>query len=241
MSNDSNYINISDLPVIPEIAPGDYFVVKTPQGQALIDFVDLPFTAVSGNNVTIFGSLSSDSLTVSTAVSAGSAYITQLYVNGASGITITGNYNTFDIRSGVIVDIGNTTSDYIVSLSAETDTKLNAVSAAVPLIFTDSGIIYVAASNSAPSYSEVVIGNNNVPQNLFIQPSDINVQYLFNTELNSFLTTNYLSSIPMIFVEENVSNSYVNSNSKVQFRAVFRPPLKAGARIAWNITKVYYS
>lgn len=241
MSNDSNYVNISDLPKIPEIAPGDYFVVKTPQGQALIDFVDLPFTTVSGNNVTIFGSLSSNSLTVSTAVSAGSAYVTQLYVQGMSGLNLTGNYNTFDIRSGVIVDAGNTTSDYIISLSATTDTKLNAISAAVPLIFTDGGIIYVAASNSAPSFSEVVIGNNNVPQNLFIQPSDINVQYLFNTELDSFLTTNYLSSIPMIFVEENVSNSYVNSNSKVQFRAIFRPPLKAGARIAWNITKVYYS
>lgn len=241
MSNDNNYVNISDLPKIPEIAPGDYFVVKTPQGQALIDFVDLPFIAVSGNNVTIQGSLSSDSLTVSTAVSAGSAYITQLYVNGVSGITKTGNYNTFNIRSGVIVDISNTTSDYITSLSAQTDTKLNAVSAAVPLIFTDNGIIYVAASNSAPSFSEVVIGNNSVPQNLFIQPSDINVQYLFNTELNSFLTTNFLSSIPMIFIEENVSNSYVNSNSKIQFRAVFRPPLRSGARIAWNITKIYNS
>jgi hypothetical protein len=241
MSNNSNYVNISDLPVIPEIAPGDYFVVKTPQGQALIDYVDLPFTTVSGNNVTIFGSLSSDSLTVSTSISAASEYITQIYVNGVSGLNTTGNYNTFDIRSGIIVDAGNTTSDYIISLSATTDTKLNAVSAAVPKIFTDSGIVYINASVAAPSFSEVCIGNNDVPQNLFIQPDDVNIQYLFNAELDQFLLTNYLSSIPMVYVEENVSNSYTNSNSKIQFRAVFRPPLKSGARVAWNIAKIYSS
>lgn len=241
MSNNSNYVNISALPIIPEIAPGDYFVVKTPQGQALIDYADLPFTAVSGNNVTIFGSLSSNSLTVSTSISAASAYITQIYVDGVSGLTTTGNYNTFDIRSGIIVDVGNTTSNYIISLSATTDTKLNAVSAAVPKIFSDNGIIYINASNTAPSFSEVVIGNNTIPQNLFILPDEINIQYLFNTELNSFLTTNYLSSIPMVFVEESVSNSYTNSNSKIQFRAVFRPPLKSNARLAWNITKIYSS
>ena len=164
--------------VIPEIAPGDYFVVKTPQGQALIDYVDLPFTTVSGNNVTIFGSLSSDSLTVSTSISAASAYITQIYVDGVSGLNTTGNYNTFDIRSGIIVDAGNTTSDYIISLSATTDTKLNAVSAAVPKIFTDSGIVYINASVAAPSFSEVCIGNNDVPQNLFIQPDDVNICFV---------------------------------------------------------------
>jgi hypothetical protein len=239
MSNDYNYVNIGDLPEIPEVAPGDYFVVKTPAGQALIDYANLPFTSISGNNITILGPLSSDSVTVLTTLTSSTAFLDKIFIQGLTGLDISGNYNTFEIRSGIVISAYNTTSDYVLSLSASTDALFNNVSASTPKIFTDTGLILIDGTPSAPSYSEVVIGNNDVPENLFISPNDINIQYLFNSDLNTFLQSNSLSSLPLIFVEENVSNSYINSNNKIQFRAIFRPPLKSNARLAWNVTRIY--
>lgn len=240
MSNTANYVNIENLPKITEAAPGDYFVVYTPQGQALIDYQDLPFTTVSGNDVTILGALSTSALTIVTNVTASSAYFSNIYVNGVSGINLNGNYNTFEIKSGIITNAYNTVSQYTQSLSASVDAQLYNLSAQIPKIFQDGGVTLIDGSQAAPAYSEVIVGNYDVPENLFISPNDINVKFLYNSQLNNFLQSNLLSSMPMIFIEENVSNSYVNSNKKIQFRAIFRPAMRTDARIAWNINKVYF-
>jgi hypothetical protein len=240
MSNTANYVNIESLPRITEAAPGDYFVVYTPEGQALIDYQDLPFTAVSGNDVTVLGVLSSSAMTIVTNVTASSAYFSTIYIDGVSGINIDGNYNTFEIKSGVITNAYNTVSQYTQSLSATVDSQIYELSSQIPKIFADGGVTLIDGTNAAPAYSEVIVGNYDVPENLFISPNDINLKFLYNSQLNNFLQSNLLSSMPMIFIEENVSNSYVNSNKKIQFRAIFRPAMRTGARIAWNINKVYY-
>lgn len=240
MSNSSNYINIADLPVIPEIAPGDYFTIKTPTGQYLIDFTSLPFVPISGNNVTINDTLTTNNLVISDGISANKVYLTSVFIDGVSGVNAVGSFNTFKIQSGIVTDARNTNSTYVDSVSSTTDTKINAVSAAVPRIFTDGGVVLIDGADTAPSFSEVIIGNNDVPQNLFIEAADINVKYLFNSSLDSFLTNSYdLSGLPQLLVEENVSNSYVNSNNKIQFRVIFRPGLRRNVRVTWNIIKIY--
>lgn len=240
MSNSVNYINISALPVVPEIAPGDYFVVKTPAGESLIDFEDLPFVPISGGNVSITGSLSAREFVALTTISASSAFFENVFINGVSGINVSGSFNTFTIDSGVITSAYNTESSYIVGISAAVDAQIVNLSAAVPVIFSDSGVVVIDGSNAAPAYSEVLIGNNNVPDNVFIEPSDIKVQYLWNTELEDFFQSfsGGLSSLPILYLEENTSNNYVNSNRKLQFRVIFRPALRTNARVAWSIVKV---
>lgn len=240
MSNSSNYVNLANLPEIPEVAPGDYFTIKTPNGEYLIDFANLPFIPISGNNITVNDTLTSDKLNVTNSITATNVYLNSLYINNVSGKNIFGAYNTFTIDSGVITDATNTQSTYIDSLSQTTNVRLNSLSAAVPRIFSDNGVIVLDGSQTAPAFSEVIIGNNDVPANLIIQPSDINVKYLFNSQLETFLTnTTDLSSLPQIYIEENVSNNYINSNNKIQFRVVFRPGLRTNGRVTWNIIKVY--
>jgi len=240
MSNSVNYINISALPIIPEIAPGDYFVVKTAAGESLIDFEDLPFVPISGGNVSIAGTLSAQEFVALTTISAASAFFTNIFVNGVSGLNVTGSFNTFTIDSGVITSAFNTESIFITNLSATVDIKIAALSAAVPVIFSDSGVVVIDGSAVAPAFSEVLIGNNNVPDNVFIEPSDIKVQYLWNTQLEDFFQTlnGGLSSLPLVYLEENTSNNYVNSNRKLQFRVIFRPALRTNARVGWSIVKV---
>lgn len=240
MSNTSNFVNLADLPEIPEVAPGDYFTIKTPNGLYLIDFGNLPFLPISGNNININDTLTASKLSISNSVTATNVYLENLFVNNISGYNANGAYNTFKIDSGVITEASNTQSIYIDSLSATTDLELENLSAAVPKVFTDSGVIVLDGSSDAPAFSEVIIGNNDVPANLVIQPSDLNVKYLFNSQLETFVNNNYyLSGLPYIFIEENVSNSYVNSNNKIQFRVIFRPGLLTQARVTWNIVKVY--
>jgi len=240
MSNSTNNVNIADLPIIPEIAPGDYFSVKTPEGQYLIDYVNLPFVPISGNNVTINDTLTADKIVATESISANKVYLTSVFINGISGVNASGSFNTFKIDSGIITQAYNTDSAYVNSVSSTAETQIEQVSAGVPKIFTDGGVILMAGSNDAPAFSEVIIGNNDVPTNLFIESSDINVKYLFNSSLDTFLINSYnLSGLPQVLVEENVSNSYVNSNNKIQFRVVFRPGLRTNARVSWNIIKIY--
>jgi hypothetical protein len=240
MSNFANFINISALPVLSEISPGDYFVVKTPEGDALIDYTDLPFVPISAGNITVSTAISASNFVASTTVSAASAFFQRVFVNGVSGINVSGSYNTFTIQSGLVISATNTESVYITQLSGSIDTKIDAVSAAVPKIFADGGVLVIDGGPSSPAYSLVCVGNNEVPNNVFISPSDIKVHYLWNQQLEEFFAgVNPLSSLPVIFVEENTANNYLNSNRKVQFRVTFRPPIYKPARIAWSVLKSY--
>lgn len=243
MSNNStNYVNISSLPILNEISPGEYFPVKTLQGDALIDYADLPFVAISGKNITYTGTVSAANLNIVSTISSSSAYFDQIFVNGVSGVNGTGEANYLIINSGIVTSALNVPSFFYNQLSSTFDSKLNAVSAAIPVIFYDGGVVNVDGGTSTPVYSEVVRGSNNIPAGVYISPNDINIKFLWNTQLDNRLATVSitpgLSNIPIIYVEESVSNNYIDSNSKVIFRAIFRPPLLAPARIAWNVIKV---
>jgi len=239
MSNSytSNYVNISALPKLEAVTPGEYFVVKTNEGDSLIDYNDLPFVTISGNDVLFTGTLSSTNLVVTSLVSANSAYFQEVYINGVSGLSLSGTYNQFVIDSGIITSAANVPSIYYNSLSATFNTRLNQLSAGIPQFFVDGGIVILDGSQNTPVYSETIRGNVTLPQGVYISPSDINIKYLWNTQLDTQFTTTFLSSFPLIFVEENSSNNYVDSNRKVQFRAILRPPLMRPARVAWNIIK----
>lgn len=241
-SSDTNYVNISALPILQEIAPGDYFVVKTQDGESLIDYADLPFVTISGSNVSFNGTISASNLNIVSVISSASAYFDKIYVNGLSGLNRAGEANYLVINSGVITSATNVPSIYYNQLSASFDAKLTQLSAAVPVIFFDGGIVNIDGGDRTPVYSEVVRGSNSIPTGTYISPSDINIKFLWNQSLEDSLatltTTTGLSNIPIIYVEENVSNNYIDSNSKLNFRAIFRPPLLAPARIAWNIIKV---
>lgn len=239
MSNSytSNYVNISALPKLEAVTPGEYFVVKTTEGDSLIDYADLPFVTISGNNVLFNGVLSSSNLVATSVVSAASAYFQEVYINGLSGVSLSGTYNQFVIDSGIITSATNVPSIYYNSLSSTFSTQLQTLCSGIPLFFVDGGIVVLDGSQNTPVYSETIRGNISLPQGVYISPSDINIKYLWNTQLDNQFTLVQLSSFPMVFVEENTSNNYIDSNRKVQFRAIFRPALMRPARFAWNIIK----
>jgi len=244
MSNTTytNFVNISALPVLQEVAPGDYFVVKTEQGESLVDYASLPFVTISASNVVFNGTISAANLNILNVISATSAFFDQIYVNGLSGLNQTGEANYLVINSGVITSAAVVPSTFYNRLSAEFDNQLDALSAAVPVIFYDGGIVNIDGGVNTPVYSEVIRGSNSLPNGIFVSTNDINVKYLWNNQLEDQLTnmavTTGIADIPVIYIEESPSNNYVDSNSKVYFRAIFRPPLLAPARIAWNITKI---
>ena len=240
MSNTSNYINVSALPILQQISPGDYFIVKTENGEALIDYTDLPFVNISGSNVTFNGTISAIDINVLNVLSSTSAYFDNIYVNGFSGLNTIGAYNYLVINSGVITSATNVPSVFYNSLSATFDAKLVALSSQIPQLFYDGGVVNVDGGANTPVYSEVIRGSVALPDGVFISPSDFNIKILWNDQLEDFISTTSvkLSNIPIAYIEENPSNNYIDSSNKVYFRAMFRPPLLRKARIAWNITKV---
>lgn len=240
----SNTINISSLPVAPEIIDGDYFLIKTSAGYQLLDYKDLPFAKVNTlGNVLIPGLLSAVNITASSSFSAASAYFDQLYVQGYKGDTLNGNFNTFIIREGLILTAYNTQSVYYNSLSSTVDTKITTLCATIPSVYYDSGTIDLVADSFAPIYSEIVVGNNVVPDTLIINPADITVKYLWNNSLETRYTgvdaESPLSAIPALFIYDNPTGTYVTGDRRPTFKLLFRPALRNSVTVSWSVIKSY--
>jgi len=245
MSTYSNTVNISAIPVAQEIIDGDYFVIKTAEGLRLIDFKDLPYAKIDPEGkVEVKYLLSAVNVFAYSSLSATSAYITDFFVDNFRGIDTEGVFNTFLIKEGIILSALNTQSEFIDSLSATTDTLLDAISARVPNVFYDSGNIFIEANQNAPIYQILVTGNSRMPDPVNINPSDIQVNYIWNNELentyvNPVTQTEPVSAIPKLFIKESSTGNYQNGSGLIQFRAVFRPALIHNVIVSWNCIKTY--
>jgi hypothetical protein len=173
--------------------------------------------------------------------------------------TLSGNYNTFTVKAGLVVSAYNTVSSELTSVSASIDTALSAFSASVTQIFYDYGYVepskYIhqgpPTSNGA---TEIIItGSKTVPEGLTIGAQDITLAVLYNGFINTAYTVNN-TTFPFVYIKDfdyNISNpgnglpddagnNYVNAAPRiVAFNAIIANWPTDGVKLLWKVLKYY--
>jgi len=181
---------------------------------------------------------------------------------GTNTSSITGNFNTFIIESGLIISAYNTQTSEITGISATIDNRLSALSSDVLNVFFDAGTARLPQFIHEYGYGVgqiVLTGTKIIPPGLTIKSSDItyNVYYPGNIP-GTFVQTTTASNIIFIkdfdynflnyldFGEDDFGDSYqqngvngglVNIPFIIVNYATYPP--NASPLITWKVLKVY--
>lgn len=181
---------------------------------------------------------------------------------GTNTTSITGNFNTFIIKSGLIISAYNTYTSEITGISATIDNKLSALSSDVFNVFFDSGTARLPQFIHEYGYgvSQIVLtGSKLIPPGLVIKSTDItyNVYYPGNIP-GTFVQTTTATNIIFIkdfdydflnyleygsddfgdmYQQNGLNGALVNIPFIIVNYATYPP--NASPLITWKVQKIY--
>jgi len=192
--------------VVTSLLSSDLFLVETPNYTGAISAQDINYISTQFPKIySVIGSYSinaknvtSETLTVSS--------ITPFTAKTA---TLTGNFNTFILSSGLILSAYNTVSSEITAFSATFTTNLSILSASVFNVFFESGTArlsqYIHIKNTNGATELILTGSKIAPTGLTIGAQNIQLKVMFDgfTDIESNVTyLTYNTSFPFINLKD---------------------------------------
>lgn len=192
--------------VITSLLSSDLFLIETPSYTGSISAQQINY--ISTQFPKIYSVLGSSSINVLNLTSE-SLSVSRITPFTTKTATLTGNFNTFVLNSGLIISAYNTTSSEVSSISSTITEQLSTLSAAVFNVFFESGTArlsqYIHIKNSNGADQIVLSGNKAVPFGLTIGAQDIQIKVLFNGFTDVIANTTYVTyntSFPFVNLKD---------------------------------------
>jgi hypothetical protein len=201
--------------VITSLLSSDLFLIETPTYTGSISAQQINY--ISTQFPKIYSVLGSSSINVLDLTSE-SLSVNHITPFTAKTATLTGNFNTFVLSSGLIISAYNTTSSEVSSISSTITRELSVLSAGVFDVFFESGTArlsqYIHVINSNGAEEITLSGNKAVPLGLTIGAQDIQIKVLFNGFTDVVTNTTYVTyntSFPFVNLKDF---DYNNANAQ---------------------------
>jgi len=190
-ASNSNFVNISQLPTVPELVDGDLLIVQTEQGTQTITFDQLNVVKTdTGKNATIMGTTCAQDIFANSITLAANISANNFVSNGQPGTSlVNGYYNKFIFTGGVC-----TSADYVTGSPEYSDLRNNfvpSVTSYLDNIFTRA---YVA-------YGTGIIQSNNQYQTVTVStPLPANLAYtdIVEADISLVLNPAFTSVMPLL-------------------------------------------
>jgi len=246
--------------VVTSLLSSDLFLIETPNYTGSISAQDINY--ISNQFPKIYSVIDSYSANARI-VTSETLSVSSIAPFTAKTATLTGNFNTFILSSGLILSAYNTVSSEITAFSATFTTNLSILSASVFNVFFESGtarltqLIHQKNVNGADQIS--LTGIKIAPAGLTIGAQDIQLKVLFNAGKmidlvpnNTYVT--YNTSFPFINLKDfdfslanafngdfdDDGNDYIDSNTrKVVIPVSILNMPSNDILLAWKVQKFY--
>lgn len=190
-ASNSNFVNIAQLPTVPELVEGDLLIVQTEFGTNTITFDNLNVVKTdTGKNATIMGTTCAQDIFANSITLAANITANNFCSNGKTGITeVNGYYNKFIYTGGVCVS-----ADYVQGSPEYNDLKTNFVPSVTSYLDSIFTRVYAA-------YGTGIIQSNNQYQTVTVStplPTSLTYLDINEADINLVLNPAYTSVMPLL-------------------------------------------
>jgi len=192
--------------IITSLLSSDIFLIEKPTYTATISAVNINY--VSQQFPKVLNIIGSTSLASRNIVATNSSFNKIRTITGSDTISITGNYNTFNIKSGLVTAAYNTRSSEINELSSTITTLASSLSEGIYNVFFDTGSAALADyQHLEPPFGNgalqrTLTGTKVAPVGLTVGAQDIFLKVLYNGFLdnNNYFAIN--TAFPFVYLKD---------------------------------------
>lgn len=232
--SNSNFVNISQLPTVPELVDNDLLIVQTEVGTNTITFENLNVVKTdTGKNVTIMGTTCAQDIFANSITLAANISANNFSSNGQTGTSVVnGYYNKFIYTGGICMS-----ADYISGSPEYNDIKTNFVPSVTSYLDNIFTRVYVA-------YGTGIIQSNNQYQTVTVStPLPPNLVYtdIIEADINLVLNPAFTSVMPLLSGTLYVTNILPAANNCISFDVYHTQAARMNFNLGfkYRVTKFY--